>query len=390
MTVRLPLKWQLFAFKKEIMEGDRKMKFREKRLFIIFMVLTLALVLPMSRIDDYSYAVSENASEQGKENSQSGKEKSEKQKEKGENGNSENSSNGSENSSNGSENSSNGSGNSSNGSGNSSNEGDNGNSTSWDKSSLVFNGGNGAECPEIYTQIKNGGSGNMSGSVDWKLFYAESGNPKNGEVVANGTFGPLDSGDSEELRVNLQDYHGEAGNYMFKAYQMDGHPGTGALWSDSIAFIPCYDSDDDSDDSDDDSDDSDDDSDDSDDDSDDSDDDSDDSDDDSDDSDDDSDDSDDDSDDSNDDDSDNNGNNINNNSDFEQEEINVPQEDNVPQGKPQMTMASGEAAELEVPVIEVPQALPNTGEESKNIFYFMGMLLIGLGLLYRRKAENQY
>lgn len=100
----------------------------------------------------------------------------------------------------------------------------------WDKSTLQFidqeTTGDG-----ISATIKNGGS-QMQGETVYEVFRSDTGNPKNGEVVASGVVGTLAPGESQELTFTPALL--EQGNYMFKAYQRSGHPGTGVLWSESI------------------------------------------------------------------------------------------------------------------------------------------------------------
>ena len=283
----------------------------------------------------------------------------------------------------------------------------------------------------------------MAGSVVWELYYSQSGNPKNGVVIASGTLGPLESGESEMLQVNLQDLEGEAGNYMFKAYQMDGHPGTGVLWSDSIQYFSCGDNDDSNNDDEDDSNNDDEDDSNNDDDEDDSnnddeddsnnDDDEDDSnnDDEDDSNNDDEDDSNnDDEDDSNNDDEDdsNNDDEDDSNNDDEDESNNDDEDDSnnddeddsnnggngendsdnggdseeetlieafssqVPQSLPEpQNMGLEEIASevsVEIPVQTMPQALPQTGEKSASAYYLAGFILLAWGVfLKRRKLE---
>lgn len=107
----------------------------------------------------------------------------------------------------------------------------------WDKSSLSFDEVCGCcqvDGNEISVWICNGeDSGNMQGSVDWEVYYIEKGNPKNGELVFASTLSPLLAGECELLTFDTE---GEEGNYMFKAYQRPGHPGTGELWSQSCSI----------------------------------------------------------------------------------------------------------------------------------------------------------
>lgn len=106
----------------------------------------------------------------------------------------------------------------------------------WDKSSLVFTD-RGGDCKEIYAEVKNGqGSEPMDGEVKYEVYWAETGNPKNGEIVATSTIPALGSGETYKLTYQpSSNEKGPEGNYMFKAYQRPGHPGKGELWSEQIS-----------------------------------------------------------------------------------------------------------------------------------------------------------
>lgn len=108
---------------------------------------------------------------------------------------------------------------------------DGGGSGEWDKSSLSFNGPYGSSCSQIYATVKNGaGSRDMAGPVRYEVYWAASGNPKVGTIVASGEIPALDSGESYKLTYTPT----KAGVYKFKAYQRNGHPGKGELWSWSL------------------------------------------------------------------------------------------------------------------------------------------------------------
>ncbi|GAB4141337.1 MAG: hypothetical protein Fur0024_3350 [Patescibacteria group bacterium] len=107
-------------------------------------------------------------------------------------------------------------------------------STVWDKSSLYFDESfmynfNGS----VKSRVCNGqNSQNMTGTTNYEVFWASSGNPKNGVSILKGEILPLKSGECQILEYSvLQNLNGEKGVYMFKAYQRTGHPGTGELWS---------------------------------------------------------------------------------------------------------------------------------------------------------------
>jgi YqxM protein len=112
--------------------------------------------------------------------------------------------------------------------------------TWWDKSSLEFfsikqsKPTKTAQCTPVEAVIKNGGE-NMGGSVLYEVWWAETGNPKNGVKQTSGQIPALKSGESITLTYTPD----KNGNYMFKAYQRLGHPGTGELWSNEIGVQSC-------------------------------------------------------------------------------------------------------------------------------------------------------
>ncbi len=110
----------------------------------------------------------------------------------------------------------------------------------WDKSSLKFESGCTGNCEVVKAKICNTGSGDMAGSTTYKVYWAASGNPKVGVVVASGSIPALKSGQCTDLTYDPKtNPNGSAGNYMFKAYQRPGHPGTGELWSDQCSVGQC-------------------------------------------------------------------------------------------------------------------------------------------------------
>jgi hypothetical protein len=105
----------------------------------------------------------------------------------------------------------------------------------WDKSSLVIVS-QGSDCEgggNAWVTVKNSGSEAMANSTPWELWYASSGSPKSGEVIATGEIPVLDV--EQTYLISTAAIRG-SGTYMFKAYQRPGHPGTGVLWSDGITF----------------------------------------------------------------------------------------------------------------------------------------------------------
>jgi len=110
----------------------------------------------------------------------------------------------------------------------------------WDKSSLKFKSGCTGDCDVVKAKICNTGSGDMAGSTTYEVYWAASGNPKSGKIVATGTVPALKSGKCTDLTYDPKtNPNGSAGNYMFKAYQRPGHPGAGELWSDQCSVGQC-------------------------------------------------------------------------------------------------------------------------------------------------------
>lgn len=110
--------------------------------------------------------------------------------------------------------------------------------TYWDKSSLTSIG-QGGDCQKVYAVFKNGGSG-MDGTTTWELYWSATGNPKYGSKIASGTIPALSHDGTYEASFNPQNNsYGPDGNYMFKAFQRPGHPGTGSLWSEQISISGC-------------------------------------------------------------------------------------------------------------------------------------------------------
>ncbi|OGM17046.1 amyloid fiber anchoring/assembly protein TapA, partial [Candidatus Woesebacteria bacterium RBG_19FT_COMBO_37_29] len=110
--------------------------------------------------------------------------------------------------------------------------------STWDKSSLYFDEEFGCKesCEEVRVRVCNGEDAeDMQGTSTWELYFAEIGNPKDGEKIANGIAETLTSGECQELSFVPT----EGGNYMFKAYQRPGHPGTGELWSEACEIEGC-------------------------------------------------------------------------------------------------------------------------------------------------------
>ncbi|UCC87765.1 MAG: hypothetical protein JSV81_00250, partial [Anaerolineales bacterium] len=107
----------------------------------------------------------------------------------------------------------------------------------WDRSGLGFTG-QGIDCEgevTVWASVMNSGDRAMAGPTDWELWYALSGSPKLGQMVAREELPPLDT--LQEYLLSKVPLEG-AGNYAFKVYQRPGHPGGNDVWTDAIAFDP--------------------------------------------------------------------------------------------------------------------------------------------------------
>ncbi|RBW68312.1 hypothetical protein [Bacillus taeanensis] len=114
------------------------------------------------------------------------------------------------------------------------------NESAWDRSSLVFSEEN-INSDGIFSIVKNGeDSQAMQGEVIYEVFWAEKGNPKEGEIVDTGVIEELMPGETQVLTYTPEQL--KSGNYMFKAYQRPNHPGKGELWSESITVKETTDS----------------------------------------------------------------------------------------------------------------------------------------------------
>ncbi|WP_318243534.1 amyloid fiber anchoring/assembly protein TapA [Fictibacillus norfolkensis] len=110
----------------------------------------------------------------------------------------------------------------------------------WDKSSLLFLPNtkqltNKNQCLPVKVTIKNGGDKDMHRSVNYEVWWAEKGNPKDGMKISSGEVKALKSGESLVLSLTPT----KNGIYKLKAFQRPGHPGKGELWSDEIA-VNCF------------------------------------------------------------------------------------------------------------------------------------------------------
>lgn len=97
-----------------------------------------------------------------------------------------------------------------------------------DKSSLYFSGLCTYDGDEMFVIVCNGAdSGAMLADSTYEVYFVPTGNPKDGVIVEGGTIHKLLPGMCQELPIEFS----LAGNYMVKAYQAEGHPGTEVLWS---------------------------------------------------------------------------------------------------------------------------------------------------------------
>ena len=108
----------------------------------------------------------------------------------------------------------------------------------WDKSTLHFDADFGCQvesCGDTITaRVCNGGEP-MADTTTYEVWFSQSGNPKDGSVVASGTIPALGSGECFDIVYNTT----EPGNYMFRALQRPGHPGKGELWSQQCTVNIC-------------------------------------------------------------------------------------------------------------------------------------------------------
>ena len=110
----------------------------------------------------------------------------------------------------------------------------------WDKSSLSFNGSCTGNCEVVKAEVCNTGNRDMAGTSSYDMYWAASGNPKSGTIVASGTIPALKKNNCTYLTYDPKtNPNGSAGNYMFKAYQRPGHPGQGDLWSTQCSIGQC-------------------------------------------------------------------------------------------------------------------------------------------------------
>lgn len=109
----------------------------------------------------------------------------------------------------------------------------------WDKSSLNFPDKgvdrtvNACSPVDISTRVMNTGS-TMQGSTEFAVYYAATGNPKDGNNAFSGDIQPINEGETTTLTANVN----QPGNYKFKALQRPGHGNKEdirhELWSETI------------------------------------------------------------------------------------------------------------------------------------------------------------
>lgn len=107
----------------------------------------------------------------------------------------------------------------------------------WDKSSLYFDESFGCQgnCTEARAKVCNGGD-TMMGSTTFEVYYSSNGNPKpapqgSGSKIGDGIIPAIPSTDPDSCVVLSFPTNNVSGNYTFRAFQRDGHPGQGDLWS---------------------------------------------------------------------------------------------------------------------------------------------------------------
>jgi YqxM protein len=97
--------------------------------------------------------------------------------------------------------------------------------------SLRFEGGCSGSCALVTATLCNYTDASMVEAPAIFLYYSPNGNPKTGEIISSGTFGPLPA----YTCTTLTHKPSAPGSYMWLAYQESTHPGTGELWSDACS-----------------------------------------------------------------------------------------------------------------------------------------------------------
>jgi hypothetical protein len=102
--------------------------------------------------------------------------------------------------------------------------------------SLAFTSGCTGACEEITATVCNTGTVQMAAPVGWELYYSATNANQRVITDISGEVGRLDGGQCQTLTA--QPGSG-SGQYWFKVYQPEGHPGTGSLWSDACSLDSC-------------------------------------------------------------------------------------------------------------------------------------------------------
>ncbi|MFT9849616.1 TasA family protein [Aneurinibacillus sp. REN35] len=114
---------------------------------------------------------------------------------------------------------------------------------SWDKSSIQVGALTG-NCDQIRTVVTNSRDArDMKGAADYYVYWVpvtNKGNAKDGKIVAQGSYGPLTSGQSHTITYQPRSNpNGAQGKYMVKVMQRPGHPGKGEAWSGQAVIASC-------------------------------------------------------------------------------------------------------------------------------------------------------
>lgn len=102
-------------------------------------------------------------------------------------------------------------------------------SDEWDKSSYVFS----TNCSANTVTLCNTGDKRATCPIKFEVYYTPVGNPKRGALIYSGEIPAIGLGCGT---IDISQYYNSSGNYMVKAFQHSGHPGTGILWSEACEF----------------------------------------------------------------------------------------------------------------------------------------------------------
>jgi hypothetical protein len=103
--------------------------------------------------------------------------------------------------------------------------------------SLAFTSGCSGDCTLITATVCNTGSVKMQAPVKWELHFSTGGAGQRYFTGVEGEIGMLEGKACQVLTVKPTET--VSGQYWFKAYQPEGHPGTGVLWSNSCSLNAC-------------------------------------------------------------------------------------------------------------------------------------------------------